>query len=420
MNRKATSIDILKASTLFGKQLAQKGISVVMYHSIKDVEEALWNEAGPANNLFLQHAYLSVLEQHPPKDMQFCYLLYYKDKKAAGVSLFQIQSFKAEQNIQQKEDENKTPCFFTTFARFIKGMVASRAEFNVLINGNLLLTGEHGSFFKKELISEKETIKILDEAIAYTHDELDKKKLKLSGTLLKEFYERHRGYSSEFAKKLSFNEFTVQPNMVMRLRSEWKTFEDYKASMLSKYRVRLKRALKKGKDFEKVEFDAAMIEENLDRLYELYEGIAENSGFNMVNLNKQYLLGLKKQFPDKFKLTGYYLEGKLVGYFTTILNGNELEAHFLGFEQALNRECQIYLNILYDIVKEGIAQQVEEVVFARTAMEIKSSVGAVAEEMYCYLRHRNSFTNKFVKPILEYLRPDKEWKPRHPFKEEIK
>lgn len=417
MENKSTSIEILKTSSPVGKVLSLKGISVVLHHSVSEISKTQWSEAAPKENLFLQLPYLSIVEKNPPKGMKFCYLLFYKENRPIGVSLCQIQYFKAEQNINQKDD-NKPPCFFTTFARFIKGLVASKAEFNVLINGNLLLTGEHGTYFNREEVSEAECIQILDESLKYTHSQLDKRKNKLSGTLIKEFYERNRSYSSEFAKKISFNEFTVQPNMILKVRPGWKTFEDYTAAMTSKYRVRTKRAFKKGKDFKKVEFDAAMIEKNLDRLYELYEGIAAHSGFNMVNLNKYYLLKLKECFPDQFKLTGYYLDGKLVGYFTTILNNKELEAHFLGFDQSLNRDYQIYLNILYDIVKEGINQQVEEIIFARTAMEIKSSIGAVAEEMYCYLRHRNPFTNKFVKPILEYLRPGQEWEPRNPFKEE--
>lgn len=417
MNHKASAIKTLESSIPFGKLLSVKGYTVVLNFSVAEISKADWKLAAPKHNLFLQLEYLSVVEKNPPKGMQFCYLLFYKENLPVGVALGQIQYFKADRNINQKE-ENKPPCFFSTFARFIKGMVASKAEFNVLIIGNLLLTGEHGTYINKAKVSDKEAIHLLDEALQYTHTELDKKGNKLSGTLLKEFYERNRKFSAEFAKKLTFNEFTVQPNMVMQIRPGWQSFEDYLEAMSSKYRVRAKRAFKKGAEFEKVSFDSKMIESNQDRLYELYEGIAEDSGFNMVNLNKNYLLALKKQFPDKFKLIGYYLKGKLVGYFTTFLNGDELEAHFLGFDQSLNKDFQIYLNMLYDIIKEGIQQQVKEIIFARTAMEIKSSVGAVAEEMYCYLRHRNSFTNKFVKPILEYLRPEQQWEPRHPFKDE--
>ncbi len=416
MNLKVTPISALESTNTTVKPLSLKDCNVVLHHCIDDIDTIAWSQAAPTDNIFLQLDYLKILEQNPPKGMEFCYLLFYKQEQPIGVALCQIQFFKADQNIRDEKSGDKPPCFFTTIARYLKGLVARNAEFNVLINGNLLLTGEHGFHFKQAQLPDSDCIQVLDEALKFALGELNKKGKKLSGILLKEFYESNRSYSESFAKNLAFNEFTVQPNMIMAVRPEWNTFEDYMASMTSKYRVRTKRAFKKGKPFVKRELNEVEIEANLDRLYELYEGIAENSGFNMVNLNRRYLLELKRTFPEGFQITGYYLEDKLVGYYTTILNHHELEAHFLGFDQSLNRDYQIYLNILYDIVKKGIEHQAEKIVFARTAMEIKSSVGAEAEEMYCYLRHKNAFSNKFVKPILQYLRPDHEWEARHPFK----
>jgi len=199
---------------------------------------------------------------------------------------------------------------------------------------------------------------------------------------------------------------------------KWKTFEDYLASMHSKYRVRAKKAIKTGLVLEKKSFTEEQIFENKETLYKLYQNVAEKSGFNLVNLNVNYLHALKKQFKDDFTLDAYFLDGKIIAFYTTLLNGHELEAHFLGFDQELSRKHKVYLNILYDIVKIGIARQVEKIVYARTALEIKSSVGARAHEMYCYMRHPNAFSNKFVAPILDYLKPDHEgWTPRQPFKD---
>jgi hypothetical protein len=415
MNLKATPISTLETTNPTSKTLSLKDYKVVLYHGINSINAQDWIKAAPTDNLFLHLDYLQVLEENPPKGMEFCYLLFYKAQEPIGIAQCQIQFFKADQNIRDNNDE-KAPCFFTTITRYLKDLVAKKAEFNVLINGNLLLTGEHGFHFKTDHISEEDCIQVLDEALNYALSELNNKGKKLSGILLKEFYESNRSYSETFSKNLAFNEFTVQPNMIMDVRPDWKSYEDYLDSMTSKYRVRAKRASKKGKPFVKRPLNDEEIEASLDRLYELYEGIAENSGFNMVNLNRHYLLELKRTFPERFKMTGYYLDNQLVGYYTTMLNDHELEAHFLGFDQSLNRDYQIYLNILYDIVNEGIESRVKKIIFARTAMEIKSSVGAIAEEMYCYLRHKNAFSNKFVRPILEYLRPDHEWQPRHPFK----
>jgi Acetyltransferase (GNAT) domain len=413
-NRNQQSIKNVSSLLEGERVLCNSGISVSMFRSVDDVPQENWNFASNQPNLFLQKEYLSVVEKNPPLGMKFCYFFFYRENTPIGIAIGQIQYFKANQSIISNENEGN-PCFFTTFFRFLRGLVSSHAEFNILVNGSLLLTGEHGFYFDPNVVSKGKGFELLHKAGDYGMEILQKKGEKLSGILIKDFHEKNLIQSRKLID-LGYNEFTVQPSMLMDIRPEWKTFDDYMDALHSKYRVRVRRAFKKAANIEKREFDEEMIHANLPQLYQLYLNIAENSGFNMVNLNDTYLLGLKKQFPDRFRMITYYLDDKLIGYFTTILNGDELEAHFLGFEPKYNHDLQIYLNILYDMVRIGIDSGARQIVFARTAMAIKSSVGAVAHEMYCYMRHRNSFPNKFIKPILHYLRPEKDWEPRHPFK----
>jgi hypothetical protein len=53
---------------------------------------------------------------------------------------------------------------------------------------------------------------------------------------------------------------------------------------------------------------------------------------------------------------------------------------------------------------------------SRTALEIKSSVGAEAHSMVLYLKANNSILNLGVSKALSYLKPDEKWVPRSPFK----
>ncbi len=395
---------------------ARQKTRVSIFHTCADIPRLDWEAAAPKHNRFLQLPYLEVIEANPPLGMHFTYLLFYQHHRPIGVAIGQIQYFKADRSINKNREDNPNPCFFNTFARFIRGLVASKVEFNVLVVGNLLLTGEHGFYFSPEAVNPQQAIPILEEGLDMCMQELDKRKQRLSGILMKEFYDTNQTVSQGL-KQHAYNEFTIQPSMVMDLRPEWNDFSDYLTALQSKYRVRVKRAFKKADGIEKRELDIDQIAQHLDQIYELYRSIASNSGFNMINLNKNYLLELKKAFPEDFYLNGYFLNGELVGFYTTLFNYREMEAHFLGFDQELNLKHQIYLNMLYDMVRTGIENNAERIVFARTALEIKSSVGAVAHEMNCYLRHRNAFTNNFVNPILEYLRPTKDWKPRHPFRE---
>ena len=116
------------------------------------------------------------------------------------------------------------------------------------------------------------------------------------------------------------------------------------------------------------------------------------------------------------QVTGYFEHGELIGFYTTIQNGDELEAHFLGMDLEKNRTQQLYLNMLFDIIRDAIEVNAAKIVFARTAMEIKSSVGAKAVEMSSFIRHRNTFSNRFISQLMGFLSPTETWQPRHPFK----
>ena len=77
----------------------------------------------------------------------------------------------------------------------------------------------------------------------------------------------------------------------------------------------------------------------------------------------------------------------------------------------------MYLNMLYNMACYGIDNRFKSIVFARTAMEIKSSIGAKPYPMYIYLNHTNSFiANTVLKGIVKYMNPIQEWQERNPFK----
>lgn len=373
-----------------------------------------WNSVAPADNLLLHTDYLNVLEKAPAKQMRMIYLIFYKAGEPVGITYCQLQHFKADKSINREEDK-KSPCFFRVFARFMRGFVSSIIEFNTLVVGNLLFTGENGVYFKDKVPTQLH-LPLVEEGVKKVQEQLASEKLSVSVVLYKDYFEKNKPAMKPLTDG-GYNEFTIQPSMIMQVNPEWNTFEDYMAAITSKYRVKCKSVLKKSKDLTCQCFSLKDIENRNDRIYELYQEVALESGFNVIQLHPDYFYQLKKQLGERFQLYAFFLEEKMVAFYTTIENHDELEAHFLGFDQKLNREHRIYHFTLFELIRRGIEQKMKTIQFARTALEIKSSVGAVPFEMYCYLRHRNSFSNQFLQPILDYLRPDAgEWKPRHPFK----
>ena len=72
--------------------------------------------------------------------------------------------------------------------------------------------------------------------------------------------------------------------------------------------------------------------------------------------------------------------------------------------------------MLYDMVAYSINKGFKEIIFARTALEIKSSVGASPVQMSGFIYHNNKWINKFIGKIFKQLEPELNWQQRHPFK----
>ena len=127
---------------------------------------------------------------------------------------------------------------------------------------------------------------------------------------------------------------------------------------------------------------------------------------------------LKLQLQEDFELIGYYLEGELLGFNTTLYWDNNCEAHSIGMNYDFNAPYALYQNMLYDQVRSAITKKKSKLILGRTAMEMKSNFGAEPYEMCCYVRHSGQLINKALKPVFNYIKQT-EWTQRRPFKESL-
>lgn len=372
--------------------------------------------AAKTGNIFLQRDYLHCLELAPPHDMRFGYLVFYKDDQPAGIAVCQTRRFSAADSISSIRNENqKEPCFFTGLARWFKKWVAEWVDDEILVCGNLMLTGQHGFWFDPAHIPTAEVPQLLYEALQASIPKIEKNGTKIALILIKDVHPENQPSLGRYFVQKQFVEFEIQPNMVLHLE-EFADFDAYLGAMTTKYRTRVKRAFKKAESLKFHELSKNEVIELAPELFELYKSVAKSVGFNAVDLHSDYMPVLHRIMDSNFRIFGYFRDHQLVSYCTTLKNGDELEAHFLGYNKDLNHDYQLYLNMLYQMIGIAFSSGCKKVVFARTALEIKSSVGAVPEDLYCYLKHMNPLVNNFTSTILDYLKPVEEWQQRHPFK----
>ncbi len=374
-----------------------------IYSSIAQLPKK-WDEVAH-ENAFLQTPYLKVIEESAPTNMQCFYVGIFEKNSLIGVALAQYLDLNKLESFGERDQ-----CIKTYIRNFIFKNFASHA----LFLGNNMITGQNGYTFNKEIdaITIAEILsKCADEITSY----FKKQDIKIHIVSFKDFYQE----SATELKKSTFSllyEFNTQPNMIFELQNQWKTNTEYIEALTKKYRDQYKRAHKKfeGIETRELSLDEIILKEN--RIYELYFHVAKNAPFNTFFLAKNHFSSFKRQCGPKFILVGYYLKNELVGFHTLLVNGKTLETYFLGYDEQIQKEKMLYLNMLYNMTQFGIENQFKKIIFGRTALEIKSSIGAKPVIMSGFIYHTNKWINRILPKIFPNLEPSLVWQQRHPFK----
>ena len=374
-----------------------------IYSSIAQLPKK-WDEVAH-ENAFLQTPYLKVLEESAPTNMQCFYVGIFEKNSLIGVALAQYLDLNKLESFGERDQCIKT---------FIRNFIFKNFASHALFLGNNMITGQNGYTFNKEIdaITIAELLsKCADEITSY----FKKQEIKIHIVSFKDFYQE----SATELKKSTFSllyEFNTQPNMIFELQNKWKTNTEYIEALTKKYRDQYKRAHKKfeGIETRELSLDEIILKEN--RIYELYFHVAKNAPFNTFFLAKNHFSSFKRQCGPKFILVGYYLKNELVGFHTLLVNGKTLETYFLGYEEQIQKEKMLYLNMLYNMTQFGIENQFKKIIFGRTALEIKSSIGAKPVIMSGFIYHTNKWINRILPKIFPNLEPSLVWQQRHPFK----
>lgn len=395
----------------------ENDFSLAHFGSAFDVPTAHWNKlVQESKNYLLSAPYLAALEQHPYKGMCFHYIMAYRQEEPVAILYYQETDVHIA-NVDKNVDTEKigdTQSFFSK----AKGVFAASLESikaRLLIQGNLLQSGEHGAFFTASLSLEQQAI-LVDTAwrkIVDTNRSGKKIRCVLIKDIPTELDAQIKQIDSDFAS------FTVQPNMVSQIKPKWKSFDDVLAEYSSKYRVRAKKAYKQADHLELRELNAIDIQELNNDIMRLFKNVEAGADFHMVSIHPRYFVDLKAALEDRFIIKGYFDGEELIGFYSYIRGIEHNYASFVGLNYDHNKDCALYQNILYCLLNDSIKDGAKSIDLARTAMEIKSTVGADPQEYKLMVKHLNVLTNSIVKRFIQNIRP-KEWTQRRPFKDKSK
>lgn len=387
--------------------------SFTLFESATSLPEE-WKTLSGGDTIFLEKEYLEIAERGEHTHLKCRYVIVYRHRQAVGIIYFQIADFKAgvlgDLLGQAEPGTSRRMNLFEKYIDSNKEEVLLR----LFTCGNNLVSGEYGFRFDNQLPEEQAHALLLKITDLVSREE--KLRGTISAILIKDFHQRLQ--PETLFREEKYSPFFVEPNLVVGIPSTVRSLTEYTALFSKKYRNRAKSVLKSLGAVEMRYLDLNGIKKKESDIYSLYEEVFEKAKFKLIKLPVDYFSSVKMAFGDRFLVKGYFNDGKMIAFGSSFLMPDgSLEAHYIGLDYFYNTTFSLYQNLLYSYIEEAIQNQCHSLNLGRTAAEIKTTVGAKAEELMCYIKPQNTISKIIQKPFISFLQPA-EWTPRNPFKEE--
>ena len=373
--------------------------------SIDEIEAEQWDTIVVDSSIYLNRNYLKALENSLNLQHQFYYgLLKDASQNTVSIIIFQSAPFVYTKDKLSK----KVLCHF---GKNSQGFFSKQ----LLVCGNVFATGETGFAFN-DLISTSEMGLLLIEASNQVL-KFQKKKEGLTKTkviLFKEFFPDSLKIPAQLLDE-GFQNYHIDVNMVLPIAPHWESFPDYLSDVKAKYRTKANSVFKKAETLELKSLDASEILKHSERIDRLFENVLEQSDYRFGRMDAQTFASLKDNLGSLFIFKALFKNDLIVGFSTAFINGEVLEANYVGIDYDFNGTFAVYQSLLYDYVNEAIGLGVSSLQFGRTSELLKSSLGAVPVPMTLFAKHTTSITHMLMASILKKVSASP-YELRKPFK----
>jgi predicted N-acyltransferase len=364
--------------------------------SISMLDAPAWKGLTGQSGFFLSYGYLRALEAVLPSNLAPRYALVYDGDRPVAAIYMQLADIKLAQA-----------------SKASLGPLGESLGQRILTCGNLLTFGQHGLAFAQGVDPELAWHGVAE--VLYRVRQAEKLAGSANFVMIKDLH-GPQVEDASFLKNLSYRFVETEPNMVLALAADWKSYDDYLASLASKYRANIRNGV-----FKPIEQAQCTVEHFTDmagmqaEVHALYKEVQVNAGFRPFELQPEYFPALQEAAGERFRCSVVKREGKMLGFLVTIADGETAIAFHIGFDRAAAADLPIYLRLLHAGIADAIGLGCKRISFGRTALEPKAALGARPETFGVLIRHRQPLMNKVIKHLLLNIEHD-EAPDRSPFK----
>jgi len=376
------------------------GFGFALADSVDYLDPARWDAVTAHDSLFFSRRYLRVLEEAGPDNLRQRYALIFRGREAVAAVVAQSVDVSLSR-VQKKSTPKKVAASL------------DRLEERMLVCGNLLSWGMHGISF-----APKEDPTALWPAVAeaiYRLRRADKLFGDIDLVMVKDIPDAYAEGATAL-KRFSYRQLETEPNMVLDISPQWKSYEDYQASLTSRYRKAAKQIEKQVAAAGCVVEELRDVEQHADKLHELYMQTHRNARLRLVTLSPEFLPTLAARLGDDMRCTVVRRDGQLLGFVTTVRDGETAVGYYIGFDREANAEFPVYFRLLQTVVDDAIRFGCRRLSLGRTALEPKARLGARPDPLRIWIRHRIPMLNVLVRALLHTISHHDEVPERNPFK----
>lgn len=383
------------------------GFGFALADSIEYLDAARWDAVTAAASVFLSRRYLRVLEAAGPDNVQQRYAMIFRGNEAIAAIAAQSVTINAAKLPQQSDQQSAS--------RVIGKAVAAplqRLEERMLVCGNLLSWGPHGVAFA-DGVEQSEIWPAVTEAL-YRLRRADKLSGESDFVMIKDLTDAEHNTAASL-RRFSYRPLETEPNMVLELSPAWSSFDDYLASLTAGYR---KTARKISKECETAGGQVELlpdVEACSDIIQALYRQVHERQKLRLVTLSPAFIPSLAAAFGADFRCTVLRRNEEILGFVTTLKDGETAVGYYIGYDRAANTEMPIYFRLLQAVIEDAMQMGCRRVSLGRTALEPKARLGAKPQTLRLWVRHRIPAINVVLRELLRAV-PHDDAPERNPFK----
>ncbi len=224
--------------------------------------------------------------------------------------------------------------------------------------------------------------------------------------IYKEFNKKNKTLGNQLAK-FKYREGSSLP--MYRLDNEFSNFREYMKALTAHYRYDIKRS--KKKKIKGYIGTATTTNSNeiclkyTDGVHQLYENVVDRAENKLELLPKIFFHELSKNFQNQLSFTYLQKNNQILAFNFSLLSDHDYCFLFCGLDYSFNKEFDLYFNLMYEELSNGMNKNGKAIKLGQTAGIFKSRLGAYSYPLVIYIKGATLFTRMVLKLFFKVIFP---------------